>query len=181
MKPVEYRGVIGYEAYRIGDDGSPWTRHIGGRNGRLGEWKPMTPHPNPKSGHLYVNLARDGKSIKNYIHRMVLEAFIGLYPPGLECRHKDGNPANNALGNLVWGTRQENNADAARHGTAYRGDRHFKAKLFDRDIPIIRELIISDMSSTVSVMDENIGILFGVKAATIRAVRKYKNWAWVSW
>lgn len=52
-----------------------------------------------------------------YAHTLVLEAFVGPCPPGLECRHKDGNELNNFLGNLSWGTRSENTRDQLIHGT----------------------------------------------------------------
>lgn len=51
------------------------------------------------------------------IHHLVLEAFVGPRPQGCECRHLDGNPTNNILTNLVWGTHVENMRDRARHGT----------------------------------------------------------------
>jgi hypothetical protein len=35
------------------------------------------------------------------------------------CRHLDGNPINNRLENLRWGTHKENKADAIKHGTAH--------------------------------------------------------------
>jgi len=41
----------------------------------------------------------------------VLEAFVGPAPEGHEGLHGDGDPANNRLDNLRWGTRSENNID----------------------------------------------------------------------
>lgn len=58
-----------------------------------------------KSGHLFVYL---GKGVKRYVHRMVLETFVGPAPEGHECLHADDQPANNVLTNLSWGTRAEN-------------------------------------------------------------------------
>lgn len=52
-----------------------------------------------------------------FAHRMVLEAFVGPRPEGMFGCHSDGNPANNALHNLRWGTHSENMQDAVRHGT----------------------------------------------------------------
>lgn len=52
-----------------------------------------------------------------FVHRLVLEAFIGPCPSGMECRHLDGNPSNNRLENLLWGTPLENANDRRRHGT----------------------------------------------------------------
>lgn len=57
------------------------------------------------------------------VHSLVLEAFVGPCPPGMEARHRDDDPTNNALENLVWGSRSQNSDDAIRN------DRHFHAGL----------------------------------------------------
>jgi hypothetical protein len=101
---VRYNLIEGHPDYRVGDDGSVWSR-------KSGEWKPLKPHPQ-KRGHCAVDL---GRRSTRYVHHLVLEAFVGLCPEGQECRHLDGNPGNNRLGNLAWGTRLENMADRYRH------------------------------------------------------------------
>ena len=50
------------------------------------------------------------------VHRLVLLAFVGERPAHLVSRHLDGNPQNNALTNLVYGTESENVQDTLRHG-----------------------------------------------------------------
>lgn len=72
------------------------------------------------SDHLHVVL--DGRTDRT-VHSLVLEAFTGPCPEGMEARHLDDNPTNNRLENLVWGTRSENSQDAIRN------DRHFYAGL----------------------------------------------------
>ena len=69
------------------------------------------------SGHVTVHLARKWL----YVHRIVLTAFVGApteYAANtrMEGRHLDGNPANNVLENLAWGTVKENRADRRRLG-----------------------------------------------------------------
>src|SRR5690606_11217835 len=56
-----------------------------------------------------------GKSYR--VHRLVMEAFVGPLPEGMEVRHLDDDPDNNALSNLVYGTRSENLEDRVRLGT----------------------------------------------------------------
>jgi hypothetical protein len=43
--------------------------------------------------------------------------FVGPAPSGHECCHRDGDPSNNDLANLYWGTPSQNRSDAVRHGT----------------------------------------------------------------
>ena len=72
-----------------------------------------------QKGYLAVRIrANDEAPIRNWlIHRMVLLAFIGE-PPANDAvaRHLDGDPTNNRVGNLSWGTYQENQLDTVRHG-----------------------------------------------------------------
>ncbi|MAF25364.1 hypothetical protein CL634_07295 [bacterium] len=51
-----------------------------------------------------------GKSKRVYrrVHRLVLEAFVGPCPEGLEVNHKDGNKGNNHLTNLEYVSSREN-------------------------------------------------------------------------
>lgn len=64
-------------------------------------------------GHLSVAL---GRRQSRCVHELVLLAFVGPRQPGQECLHTNGNPADNRLANLRWGTRSENLRDKVRHG-----------------------------------------------------------------
>lgn len=66
------------------------------------------------SGHLSVAL---GRHSSRCVHELVLLAFVGEKPHKHECRHLNGNPSDNRLENLKWGTRRENILDAVAHGT----------------------------------------------------------------
>ena len=47
---------------------------------------------------------------KYFVHRLVLETFIGECPEGKPyCDHKDRNPSNNHIDNLHWVSGSENN------------------------------------------------------------------------
>jgi hypothetical protein len=69
------------------------------------------------NGRLFVIL-RDGQHGYNrQVARLVLAAFVGACPPGMECRHLNGNHTDNRIENLAWGTHVENEADKKIHGT----------------------------------------------------------------
>lgn len=77
---------------------------------------------NPQSkGHLEIVLSgREGAVIRRertFVHRLVLETFVGEAPPGKPfCLHWDDDPSNNRLENLRWGPPVENVRDAIRNG-----------------------------------------------------------------
>lgn len=133
---VTYRDAPGFPGYRVGDDGSVWSSSY--RTGRVdgkgtavrigGEWrlKKQCPH---RKGYRTVTLAVEGREHRAYVHRLVLEAFVGPCPEGCECAHANGGRADNRLENLSWKTPVDNNADKVAHGTLLRGDRCPWAKL----------------------------------------------------
>jgi hypothetical protein len=126
----------------------------------------LTTRPNLlRHGYLYVCLKAQGRGIQYLVHRLVLEAFVGPRPPGMECRHfPDRNPANNRLENLSWGTRAENAQDRIRHGTHGRGERGVGATLRDSDVPAIHEAYRSGATP------RELARQYGVGVWTIRRV-----------
>ncbi len=137
----ERRIIVAWPAYSVSADGSIWTRWRRGRGGRLGlEWRPLHPSPD-KDGYRVVRLYGAGGAWKQLrVAPLVCAAFHGPCPPGLECRHLDGENTNDAAANLAWGTSTENKADMKRHGTAPLGETHHNATLSDAKIDRIRAL-----------------------------------------
>lgn len=66
-------------------------------------------------GALFVMLS-NGKAYNRRVHQLVLEAFVGPCPPGMEGCHWDDNKENNTLTNLRWDTHSANGLDAVRNG-----------------------------------------------------------------
>lgn len=53
------------------------------------------------------------------VHALVLTAFVGPKPPGMECCHANDIPDDNRLENLRWDTPVENAQDKVRNGSAW--------------------------------------------------------------
>lgn len=140
-KTVEYRLVSGFPGYAVGSDGTVWSWR------RSGDWRKMSAKAN-RDGHLHLGLwGYSNKRVNCYVHRLVLTAFIGLQSQGQVCRHLDGNPLNNHLFNLTWGTPKENTADRKRHGRRWlRGEELSHAKLAEADILEARTMARNGMS-----------------------------------
>lgn len=181
----EWREIPGFPMYEVSDQG------------RVRSWQPQShtaaPRVQPRvlrpgrSGkrrlYTYVNLCRDGVPFMRYVHRLVLEAFVGPCPAGMECRHfPNAAPTDNRLVNLSWGTRIENAEDKVTHGTTLRGrtkppetvlrgDAHGRRKLSSEQVLTIRELLSGGVSQS-ELAEE-----YGVTYATINNIRLRKNWS----
>lgn len=113
----------------------------------------------------------DGSRSKRYIHRLVLEAFCGPAPTGMEARHLNGDRYRNTVENLAWGTRRENHGDKRRHGTTARGVRNPQAKLTPEKVERMRDLHASGGWTYKRLAAE-----FGV--STMTALRAVKGESW---
>lgn len=172
------------EGYQVGDDGSVWSRRklkpLGGTGNKgficvlTDTWKMLKPGGSGRYKHQTVSLRKDGKMRSFYVHRLVLEAFVGPCPKGMECRHLDGNPKNNHLANLCWGTSKENSEDQHHHGTQIRGTRVGGAKLTEDKVRRIRKLYAAGGYTYQSLADE-----YGVSGSAIHNAVIGRNWYWI--
>lgn len=123
--PEEWRPVVGYEGlYEVSNLGRVRSldREVPNRwerpkpvKGRV-----LAGSISPQTGYRTATLTDAAGGRKPYyalIHRLVLEAFMGPCPPGMECCHKDLDRSNEALSNLRWDTRSANTLDAVKHRT----------------------------------------------------------------
>lgn len=181
---VEYRIVPFATAYRVGNDGSVWTRYsrrglgIGlGVEMYIGEkWKRLKPGAN-ENGRLFVLIYDDdGNRKPRYVHRLVLESFVGPCPRGMECSHfPDRDPKNCNLSNPSWGTKKANQADRIAHGTDARGEKNKGAKLTDEMVRSIRKEYVPRKVTSIQ-----LGRKYGVSGAKIRQIVARAAWAHVT-
>lgn len=118
--PEEWRPVVGYEdRYEVSNDGKIRSipREFTDKIGRSC-WIPRRELslPTRYTGHKMASLRGDGNSKTYYVHRLVLEAFVGPAPDGMEACHNNGVPDDNRVENLRWDTRSANRLDRVTHG-----------------------------------------------------------------
>lgn len=75
----------------------------------------LSEHPS-YSGYSVVSLLVGKKSVRYYVHRLMLEAFVGPLPEGHCSRHLNGDASDNRIVNLAYGTMKQNMEDRGRHG-----------------------------------------------------------------
>jgi hypothetical protein len=116
MKKEVWKCIPGYSNYIASNLGNIMslpqlaktpTKNVSGKtDGRFGVI--LSPRATPPQGHLQVHLKNDGKSKMEYVHRLVALAFLKKRKGKEIILHKDGNPKNNNVNNLMWGTHYEN-------------------------------------------------------------------------
>ncbi len=136
----KWKVIPDFPCYRISNRGRVQSRYRpGGKGSMIRGFRNRKLSALP-GGYLFLGLHHEKKTIQRYVHILVLEAFVGSKPDGMEARHLDGNPKNNKADNLCWGTHQENEADKKRHGTRMVGSKHCLAKLTEAEVLEMRTL-----------------------------------------
>ena len=95
-------------------------------------WGSRHPRPSPKilrphrrGPYLAVHLRRHetGGYADRFVHRLVIEAWVGPQPArGYVVRHLNGDPTDNRVENLAWGSARDNSADRLLHDGLTRAD-----------------------------------------------------------
>lgn len=123
------------------------------------------------SNYAKVALCKDGKSETRRVHRIVLEAFVGPRPEGMECRHLNGDKFDNRLENLTWGTPEQNTEDTVKHGARVVGEAVYNAKVKETDVRAIRA---SKAPLKALVAD------YGLSMAQVSRIRNGHRWRHVA-
>lgn len=169
IPPVKHecRLIPGYSHYCISSVGVCYSCRT--RGGVITEWTAMVSKPG-RQGRLHCNLRSGGKTWCLQVHTLVLLAFVGQCPDGMEGCHNDGNHLNNSVGNLRWDTHKNNMADRNAHGTAPKGEKNPAAILNRFKAAHIR------LMNKCGLLQYEIALLFGVAKQTIQVICSGEIW-----
>lgn len=171
----EYRILPEFPLHRIGDDGSVWSLRRSNRN-RLAAHYARLKGCCGSSTQGYVQfciLDANDRPRSVLGHVLVLRAFVGECPDGMEGCHGNGDRSDNRLDNLRWDTCKANQQDAVEHGTKPKGASHYNAKLTESDVRAIRAM------HKARVPYKKIAEQFSVTLANIKTIISGRSWAWV--
>lgn len=117
-----------------------------------------------KSNHVSVILGK-GTSGKP-VHQLIMKTFVGEMPKGMEVLHINGNPLDNRLSNLRYGTRRENILDVYYQGRKWR-------KLTLEDVYYIRFCILCGISQRAIAREVKIS------DSVISSIKKGRSYSWL--
>lgn len=152
--------IKNHPRYFITPEGDVFSR----RHKRLRKLKPNV----GRRGYRCVDL--DGH--RRAVHRLVAMTFIPQ-PDSTESlcvRHKNGNPSNNHVDNLAWGTHTDNMRDRYSHGTMIFGEKNGRAVLSESDVIEIRR------RRTAGEKLLSIAVDFGVSKVQVHRIVTGKSW-----
>lgn len=164
----EWRAVEGWP-YEVSDQGRVRRSEPGqgAQSGRV-----LVPEER-HGGYLRVVLHRNGSPQGFLVHHLVLEAFVGPRPEGMECNHRDGDKADNRPENLEWVTRTDNIRHAEENGLRAdrRGHRNGNSKLNPVAVKVIRHFL-----KKPGYTKARIARAYGVSRQTISDIAAGRTW-----
>lgn len=172
-----WRPVVGWENdYQISDHGRIRSidRLINDGKGGLRKMKGRILRGYVSAGGYHqINFFRNARYYPKLIHRLILEAFVGPCPEGMECCHNDTDKNNNVIGNLRWDTHSANINDTLRAGKkigkSKPGETHHMSKLTDEKVRYIRAAFASGDKTYQELADE-LNVSKGAIAFVVRRV-----------
>ncbi len=128
-------------------------------------------NPFSRAGYLAVSLKDRGRRTTRAVHTMVLDAFVGPRPEGLQGAHLNGDKADNCAENLQWATQIENEGHKRAHGTLATGEKAHRAKLTNAQAEVIREI------AALGVRQSRIALLAGVSDDCVSKIVRHQTFA----
>lgn len=164
-----WRDIPGYEGkYQASTLGRIRSvdRVIQQANGISRRWKGrvLKPAGQRTDPHLRVVLGHGTPGV--LVHVLVAATFLGPRPEGYDTRHLDGNPTNNRLDNLTYGTRTENILDVYSTGRAWR------TLTIEQVREIRRRLSAGERAA-------DLAREYGVGDACISAIKHRRTYSWL--
>jgi len=175
--------IRGYDISNLGQVRSYWVRFAGGRSGGLrlaGTPQRILAQRVDKYGYMIVELmvgqrSTSGRQRKRpfRVHRLVLEAFRGPCPPGLQCLHGPAGRLDNTISNLSYGTGDQNCRDKIRDGTAQVGRRNHKTRLTEEQVQAIRRDLKAGLPKRAVARQHGIG------QRHVKQIERKEVWGWL--
>lgn len=172
------RPIPNFPGYFATEDGKIYSTLTWGGHGnrRRGQESPRELRPGRiGGGRFHVTLFRHGLRHQRFVHRLILETFVGPCPVGMICCHGPAGRGDHSLNNLEWGTQKKNcGPDKIRDGKDIHGEEHKLSKLNELKVRIIRRAYSNRGRDGISGVE--LGRIFGVTRKNICEITRQRSW-----
>jgi len=160
--------IKGYEGrYAVSDRGNVLSMTWGNTN------LPKILKAGLSRGYASVFLYDENHQARRFtVHRLVMEAFAGERPKGMQINHKNGIKADNRLENLEYCTNSQNMKHAHATGLqSNRGEKSSQSKFTDADVIAIRRRYKAGEKQTAIARE------YGVHPSAVSNLISGRNWS----
>lgn len=112
-----------------------------------------------------------GKKVYKTIHRILANIFIPNPDNKPQVSHIDGDRSNFKLNNLEWATQVENEAQKRIHNRIVQGQKHYGAKMTEKDVLEIRKIYESKAMN-----GRELAKLYNTSYKNISSIIRRKTW-----
>jgi len=168
MNDTSWTVIAGFPDYDISPAGQVRSR-------RSGKSKVLAGSVDANGYTAYI--LRDmstGKPCRRLAHRLVAAAYLPAPKQDqTDVCHNDGNPSNNAVGNLRWDTHRANQMDMRAHGTMQDGEKCVTAVLTAAQALDIRNTVLREGRGSGRRMCAK----YGISPAQVSRIKNGSRWA----
>ncbi len=180
IEGVRFAFIKRFPGYAVASDGTIWSCRKTGPAGKLNrfgfrdKWQIMNLARASNRYLVTCMTETNGTKLRVSVHRIVLEAFCGPAPEGMEACHGDGDRENNSIDNLRWDSRRANAGDRIVHGRQPRGELAAVATMTNAQALRIKQRLLNGEKAKAVAESEGVGY------STVRAIKCGQNWAHIS-
>ncbi len=166
-----WREIPGWPGYRVSRDGKhvQSCKRTGYGNTITDTWRELKQRDDVR-GYKSLGLKNVDRRTWIQVHVLVLMAWVGPRPHGMQGCHNNGNKHDNRLENLRWDTPKANAQDAIKHGTWTHGEKYHGSVLTDEVVARMYALLMEGRTAPA------VARILGVKPATLHNVIRGVGW-----
>ena len=172
-----WKDVVGYEGrYLVSSEGrikslGRWVRNPQGERWLVERILRLSSNGVYKT----VHLCKDNIVKTALVHKLIMEAFVGPVPKNKEVCHNNGNPVDNNITNLRYGTKSENALDKIKHGYVQpNGSKSGGSKLVENQVYFIKYAL------DLGIKSKALAKQFGVGRQCISDIRNNRTWTQIN-
>lgn len=172
-----WKQIPGYAgAYEVSDSGRVRStdRGVKRKDGVVVRLRGKVLAQNSCGAYKNVTLSAGGKTSVFWVHRLVLETFVGAGGKREVCRHINHNGCDNRLPNLRWGSYTDNEEDKIRAGRKPVGSSLSFSKLDESQVARIKQRLRGGASMAAMARE------YGVSEGTIQNIKVGRTWKHVA-